>query len=254
MYCLWWVSNYCFAELNQLEPFKFNSDEAVTSFKFVNTFKGSKEIKENGVKEVYQNESEVYHPHNQDKLEVCKSVNDLDDDKPIIPKKKSTNSVSPINHQTSYIRPDVMNKNILRALRRQWKEMFDDFLSRNMRRNSNARRIFKNNLASFADYLLSETSTNIKNLANFSKNDFITYLGLFINFWVMKKELMMTGDERKVLDTKSLLYYYSHTKFNYYLSTPEVKMIIKMIFEQLSTKEFVNNHECLASNPSAYIH
>ena len=146
-----------------------------------------------------------------------------------------------------------MNKNIFRAIRRQCKEIFEEFLSKRSRLNSKIKRIFRENLALFSRCLLRETQIDVSSIDGFSEQDFVKYLGLFINYWIMKRELMPTAHFEKAVETNDLLYAYSHKKFRDYLSIPEVNVIIRILFERIGESEFIANHEALNSNPRAYM-
>lgn len=92
---------------------------------------------------------------------------------------RDSTSKSAPNH---YIRPDVMNKNIFRAIRRQCRDIFENFLFEKSLSNSKVKGVFLENLMLFSDHLLNETEISIINIDEFSKSDFIKYLGLFINY------------------------------------------------------------------------
>ena len=60
------------------------------------------------------------------------------------------------------LRADVMNKTLFRALRRQIKIHFYNFLSLNRFSTSKSKRIFNANLKRYSDYLIKNHSTNLK--------------------------------------------------------------------------------------------
>ena len=60
------------------------------------------------------------------------------------------------------LRADVMNKTLFRALRRQIKIHFYNFLSFNRFSTSKSQRIFSANLKRYSDYLIKNHSTNFK--------------------------------------------------------------------------------------------
>lgn len=77
------------------------------------------------------------------------------------------------------LRADVMNKNILRALRRECKHMFESFTKENGFTNSRSKRIFKANLRRFSAYLME--SVEKQPTDSFDTNSFMVYSGVLIN-------------------------------------------------------------------------
>jgi hypothetical protein len=80
------------------------------------------------------------------------------------------------------LRSDVMNKNLFRAIRRECKGMFWQYLDSNNLSNSKKQKHFLPNLEQFSEYLLSETHVDWDNISEFNTKEFSTYLGIFSNY------------------------------------------------------------------------
>ena len=155
------------------------------------------------------------------------------------------------SRQMLSLRPDVMNKNLFRALRREWKELFDTFLNSSNLIQSKKQKVFIPNLEQFAEHLLSETSVRWEQFPDFNTKDFESYLGILTNFWAMKK--LRNGREREKLDrVYSVLYSYSHIKFNEFVSIPEIKTLVKIIWEKQGIVGLIEGNKALLANKEKY--
>lgn len=150
------------------------------------------------------------------------------------------------------LRADVMNKNLIRALRRELKSIFDAYIAKSRLSGNKGKRVFNINLGKFSQYLLNTNVDLWKTRDDFSEVEFIKYLGIFLNICMMKKTLDSNEDKEKLSAFNDLLYGYSHKKFFDYLSVPEVSTIVKMIIANTSRESFISNHETLASNSQEY--
>ena len=104
-----------------------------------------------------------------------------------------------VNTKQRYIRGDLMNKNILRAIKREWKNLFHSFWAtyniKIKKQNNQYLGVIKN----FAHYLIEHASiskddlflTEVLNSIAYSseESDFVVYLGIFTDYWTMKKIL-----------------------------------------------------------------
>lgn len=72
------------------------------------------------------------------------------------------------------LRPDVMNKNIFRAIRRECKRLFSSYIK--------VKKNFIPNLYKFSELLLSNTSVNWQGTTGFKKDEFTKYFGILINY------------------------------------------------------------------------
>lgn len=150
------------------------------------------------------------------------------------------------------LRADVMNKNMFRAIRRECKSIFDSYLIENNLSNKKGKRVFNVNLNMFSRHLLESTSVEWQSRRDFDQNEFIKYLGVFLNMCLMKKSFTLAEDKLKVQSFNELLYGYSHKKFFDFITIPEVSTLIKMIFEISSVDGFIANHETLVANREEY--
>ena len=150
------------------------------------------------------------------------------------------------------LRADVMNKNLFRAIRRECKCIYEDYLKSNSLSNSRSKRIFKSNLRKFSQHLLDSTNVEWRVKSNFDTAEFPKFLGLFINTCLMKKVLDESTGQDMITNFNNLLYSYSHKKFYDYLSVSEVSTVIKIIFEHAEVSGFVSNHPTLSTNQEEY--
>lgn len=168
-----------------------------------------------------------------------------------IPRNKEVskeNSISEIDSKSSTkslsLRPDVMNKNIFRALRRECKTLFSKF--------SKSKKNFIPNLYKFSEGLLASTEIDWQSLKDFKRDEFTKYLGVLISYCGMKKTFEDERDVQKLNDTNALLYKYSHRIFNTYILTPEIRIIIQIIYERVGISEVIANNVTLLANAEAY--
>lgn len=151
------------------------------------------------------------------------------------------------------LRADVMNKNLFRALRRECKNIFEEYLKDHNLSLSKARRTFFVNLKKFTQHLLDTTQVDWRTMSNFNSSEFAEYLGIFLNSCLMKK-----GNEEqdevtyKHTQVSWILYSYSHKKFFEFLQIDEVKVLVKMILECSGTVGFIRNHSALSSHEEEY--
>lgn len=150
------------------------------------------------------------------------------------------------------LRADVMNKNIFRAIRRECKSMFENFLLENGFTNSRSKRIFRANLRRFSDYLVEGSNDENANGSEFDDQDFKVYVGIFLNICLMKKLFPEAHNKEKCVEFNDLLYSYSHKKFYDFVSKPEVSKLIKAIFSKKGLRNFISSHHTLSANKETY--
>jgi hypothetical protein len=138
-----------------------------------------------------------------------------------------------------------MNKNLLRSLRRKAKSMFDEYCAELKLSAQICKANFLELLRNFGAHLLMTHRFKNDIISNIDEDEFIMYLGLFINFCSMKKHLK--GDEgiQKLHATNDLLYKYSQHKFYEYITKPEVHFIIKIICVTAGVENLVQSDSCL---------
>lgn len=150
------------------------------------------------------------------------------------------------------LRADVMNKNFFRALRRECKFLFEEFLIENGFTNSRSKRIFNANLRRFAQHLLEEVSEINIETSDFNVDDFKIYIGVFLNVCLIKRMYTESEDRQKCEEFNDLLYSYSHKKFYEFVSKTEVSQLIKAMMIKKGLQNFVRGHSTLANNTSSY--
>ena len=155
--------------------------------------------------------------------------------------------------RSANLRRDVMNKNILRSLRRKAKSMFDEYCAAYKLSVQECKINFMETLQSFGNHLLMTHNPSEGLPISIDEDEFITYLGLFVNFCAMKRYLK--GDEgiQKLRATNDLLYKYSQNKFYDYLAIPEVHYIIKIVCETAGIENIVKEDSCLEDHSEDYI-
>jgi hypothetical protein len=168
---------------------------------------------------------------------------------PIKTKKKQRSSRS----KNLALRADVMNKNIFRAFRRECKTVFQNFLLSSGFTISRSKRIFSANLRRFSSYLLHQTNILLQSRPEFDTEEYMKYVGIFLNLCSMKKIFTSRGDLNKIESFNELLYSYSHKKFKDFLTIPEVSVLLRVIFEKEGVEEFVRKHNTLVVNQESYV-
>lgn len=120
-----------------------------------------------------------------------------------------------------------MNKNILRAFKRELISIYEVF------EGSNLISGFRDKIKEFSDNLLFTSNFDSANKKDFNYNKFYTYVAILINYWRMKK-LVRTDEEKEQLKLcYEVIYSYSHQKFSDFISIPEVATLIKVKFYEI---------------------
>lgn len=148
------------------------------------------------------------------------------------------------NGRSLSLRPDVMNKNIFRAIRRECKNLFSASFK--------SKKNFLPNLHKFTETLLNETKVNWQDYEGFHRDDFTKYFGILISYCGMKKTLEEAKDRHKLDTTNSLLYKYTHRGFHDYISIAEIRIIIQIIFEQVGISAIISHNPTLKANEKEY--
>jgi hypothetical protein len=143
------------------------------------------------------------------------------------------------NRKNLSVREDVMNKNILRALKRELISMFEVF--------HGYKQIigFKEKVKEFCDNLILTSSYYAHKNGKFNVQDFYSYVGIFVNYWKMKK-LVKTQEEReKLKQCYDVVYSYSHQRFNKSIGTPEITALIKIIVSAVGVDKVIEDNDTL---------
>ena len=130
--------------------------------------------------------------------------------------------------------------------------MFDAYISSNQLHQSKKPEIFTSNLDRFAEYLLNSTSVDWRCVNGFTSKDFATYLGIFSNYCAMKKVGQNSRVKHKLSKVYSVLYEYSHVKFNAFMAIPEIKTLVQIIWENSGKETLVNGNSTLNANRESY--
>lgn len=139
--------------------------------------------------------------------------------------------------QSLSLRPDVMNKNIFRTLKKLCKSLF-------MQRYSTSED-FGIEIKKFAKGVFETADPEFIPQKSVELADFTKYLGLMINFRSMKKRLTTSVDKQKAQLLNDILYKYTHRAFNDFISIPEVQLIIRIIFQRFPANEFVKQSKIM---------
>lgn len=150
------------------------------------------------------------------------------------------------------LRSDVMNKNIFRAFRRELKDTFEGYLSSVLYFNPKSKRNFINNVKKFTEHMFTMANISAKPDVDYNKDLLTKYLGILLNFCLMKKKFKDNEDQALVKEINTLLYSYSHRRYYDFLAIPEVKLIIESLFSLVGVDEFVRKHESLNSHSVEY--
>ena len=129
-----------------------------------------------------------------------------------------------------------MNKNFFRAFKREYKNMFDDFVYQRSTDRNNSRTEdqyksilkkmdrFKINLSKFVDHILSKYGQEIAVDPKFSKTDFLINVGIFLNYCLMKCMLKSKEEQEHLEKISFISYSYSHQKFYAFMTLFEAKV------------------------------
>ena len=143
------------------------------------------------------------------------------------------------------MRFDVMNKNFIRAIKRELRCIHSDYFNNKNFSNSKSSLVSNNEL--FVWELLENTSVRWAEIQQFSVDIFSKYVIVFTQFCKFKG-INRNASEKEISDkVYSLLYSYSHTKFYNFISIPEIRVLILMFKERYSTSK-------LAALTSPYNH
>lgn len=155
-------------------------------------------------------------------------------------------------HSKLALRSDVMNKNIIRAIRRECKNLFDLYAkscSVSCIKNSDE---FNTVNLSFAEHILNKMDTDWRKWTHFNFEDFAIYLGAFSNYWAMKRLTLGGCHKLKVDKVYGVFYKYSHQRFKEFIQVPEISLIIRMIWREVGTQNLLNHNDSLMTNKNKY--
>ena len=190
-----------------------------------------------------------------------KSKKDLENPKRTFENKTS---LSRVRSKQRSIREDVMNKNILRAIRREWKTLFNSFWASNNIKLKKQSDQYLSLMKNFAHYLVDKSSTSMEKDTFLSEvwdstvyssevSDFVVYLGIFTDYWTMKKVLEESIHRPKLTKLNEVLYTFTQTKFYELISTIEVNAIIQLVWKITDLTNLVCKNNALVEHQDEYI-
>ena len=169
---------------------------------------------------------------------------------------------SQVNINQISVRGDLMNKNILRAIKREWKNLFHSFWTSNNIKFNEQNNQYLGVIKNFAHYLIEHASitkddlflTEVLNSIAFSseESNFVVYLGIFTDYWAMKKILKNSIHHSKLVKINEVLYKFTQTKFYELVSTHEVNAIIQLIWSITNLSNFISKNSALSENEEEY--
>ena len=140
------------------------------------------------------------------------------------------------------IREDVMNKNVLRAFKRELINLYEAF------DGSSVIGSFREKVRDFCEHLLMTSHYDSYQNKNFKRNNFYNFVGILLNYCRMKK-LVRTPEEKEQLKIcYEVIYSYSHQKFNDFLALPEVTAIIKIIVSESGIEKIIEHNDTLGGD------
>ena len=190
-----------------------------------------------------------------------KSKKDLENPKRTFENKAS---LSRVRSKQRSIREDVMNKNILRAIRREWKTLFNSFWASNNIKLKKQSDQYLSLMKNFAHYLVEKSRTSTEKdsfllevwdstVYSPEVNDFVVYLGIFTDYWTMKKVLEESIHLSKLNKINGVLYTFTQTKFYELISTIEVNAIIQLVWKITDLTNLVCKNCALVEHQDEYI-
>ena len=136
------------------------------------------------------------------------------------------------------VRYDVMNKNFIRTVKRELKNLLNQFLKTKEIKNS--KNSFDSNNEEFAEYLLENTSIQWREAEDFDINTFSAYLMALTQYCKFKNMRHRSKDISIKNQIFNLLYSYSHTRFYNFINTTEVRLLIQILKEKFGTIELID--------------
>lgn len=171
---------------------------------------------------------------------------------------KVVDTKSEVSDQPDFIRnlalrADVMNKNTFRALRRESKRLYETFLKDNGLPNpKRSNRKYLSNIKMFANYLLLSSEIDLTLVNSIAKDQFVLYLGAFINYCAMKNSLKNKEQLAMINELHQLLYTYSHGKFYNFLRIPEVSLMMQILHKRIGEETILSGNASLAAHKPEY--
>lgn len=168
--------------------------------------------------------------------------------KPKKEKKKGKNKTA--KRRNLAVREDVMNKNIYRAFKRELKSIYTAHIGESVMTED--KEIYKNKFMqivdTFTETLINEVGIDTSIYPSFDMSACKTYIGIFLDYCYMKKTLKTQVDKDILNSSFNVIYSYSHQKFYQFLSSEEIKVILRTIILKTGIEKFLQNHESLGKD------
>lgn len=136
------------------------------------------------------------------------------------------------------IRLDVMNKNTIRAFKRQLKSEFRNFVSESNLPKS--RKANNSNIRIFAMYIQTNVPSECQG-NQLSFEDLVAYMRILINYCQLKRPELTEEELVKVDETQAVFYNYTHQKFYDFLTKPEISVLFHYIINKMGVESFVQS-------------
>ena len=141
-----------------------------------------------------------------------------------------------------------MNKNFIRAVKREYTKAFYEFLKNKDLKDS--KRALVNNTQQFVCHLLENTSVKWSEIDDFDLKRFSKYLMALTNYCKFKS-LHLNKEEKLIKEeVYNLLYYFSQIKFYSFVKVSEIRVLILILKERLGMKGLLSS--ITSSNYSSY--
>lgn len=67
------------------------------------------------------------------------------------------------------------------------------------------------------------------------------------------KKILKNGKSKEKLDrVYSVLYSYSHQRFNEFMGTPEIKVLFRIIYDRSGKESLISSNDTLSANKESY--
>ena len=135
-------------------------------------------------------------------------------------------------YTTTWVRKDVMHKTIFRSVRREYKEYFKMFCEFKGIKISRTARYLEEAIKQFTEYILGWEDRAQLHSQYGPMFNLKYYVGLFSEFWKMRKIAEKYSDNTYLHNFYDCLYGYSHKKFYEFLLIPEVNFLMKKMLDR----------------------
>ena len=146
----------------------------------------------------------------------------------------------------------MVKKTILRALRGEYKNSYNQYLNDNGLQEENDVQQFEENLEAFSDYIKSRHPHQDIETKYGEMDNMPFIIGCFINFCKTKKFKKTPMQDQLIEEFNGVLYKYSHRKFRRFLEHSEVRFLFDNVIFSSNINSFIDNSETLRKNKLKY--